>query len=151
MARFAAFAALYSIALSGLASAAVFDKADYDSGAIHHHIMDIKVAQWDAEIAAGKMDSSQYPELGYTKCVNGFAAAIPGDEKNTFRCNNVRSLTPTTMVLGTDSLFRSTCTTSCRTPPWVARKGRVLPLGAGRLPTVVNLWRLGATSFFSCH
>ena len=25
------------------------------------------------------MDSSRYPELGYTPCENGFAAAIPGD------------------------------------------------------------------------
>jgi hypothetical protein len=47
-------------------------------------------AQWDAELAAGQMESSQYPELGYTKCENGFAAAIPGDVNNTFRCNNVR-------------------------------------------------------------
>lgn len=35
------------------------------------------------------MDSSRYPELGYTPCENGFAAAIPGDSNNTFRCNNV--------------------------------------------------------------
>lgn len=48
-------------------------------------------AQWEAEMAAGEMDSAQYPELGYTKCENGFAAAIPGDANNTFRCNNVRS------------------------------------------------------------
>lgn len=35
------------------------------------------------------MDSTQYPELGYTACENGFAAAIPGDVNNTFRCNNI--------------------------------------------------------------
>jgi hypothetical protein len=46
-------------------------------------------AQWDAEMAAGAMDSTQYPELGYTKCEDGFAAAIPGDKNNTFKCNNV--------------------------------------------------------------
>lgn len=46
-------------------------------------------AQWDAEIASGQMDSSRYPELGYTACENGFAAAIPGDFNNTFKCNNV--------------------------------------------------------------
>ena len=36
------------------------------------------------------MNSALYPELGYTPCVDGFAAAIPGDTNNTFRCNNVR-------------------------------------------------------------
>jgi hypothetical protein len=36
------------------------------------------------------MDSARYPELGYTPCENGFAAAIPGDTNNTFRCNNVK-------------------------------------------------------------
>jgi hypothetical protein len=46
-------------------------------------------AQWDAELASGAMDSSRYPELGYAACENGFAAAIPGDANNTFRCNNV--------------------------------------------------------------
>ena len=49
----------------------------------------IAQAQWDAELAAGVMQSSQYPELGYTACENGFAAAVPGDANNTFRCNNV--------------------------------------------------------------
>lgn len=48
-------------------------------------------AQWDAEIASGQMDSSKYPELGYTACENGFAAAIPGDFNNTFKCNNASS------------------------------------------------------------
>jgi len=45
--------------------------------------------QWEAELAAGQMDSAQYPELGYTPCENGFAAAIPGDTNNTFRCSNI--------------------------------------------------------------
>jgi choice-of-anchor B domain-containing protein len=35
------------------------------------------------------MESSRYPELGYTPCENGFAAAIPGNTNNTFKCNNV--------------------------------------------------------------
>lgn len=35
------------------------------------------------------MDSSKYPELGHTPCVDGFAAAVPGDVNNTFKCNNV--------------------------------------------------------------
>lgn len=46
-------------------------------------------AQWDAEIASGAMESSRYPELHHTPCEDGFAAAIPGDTNNTFRCNNV--------------------------------------------------------------
>jgi hypothetical protein len=40
-------------------------------------------------MAAGAMNSTQYPELGFTKCENGFAEAIPGDANNTFKCNNV--------------------------------------------------------------
>lgn len=38
------------------------------------------------------MDSSRYPALGYTECKDGFAAAIPGDRNNTFKCNNVSNL-----------------------------------------------------------
>lgn len=30
-----------------------------------------------------------YPELGYTKCIGGWAAAIPGDRNNTFKCSNI--------------------------------------------------------------
>lgn len=36
------------------------------------------------------MDSSVWPRLNFTtKCVNGIAAAIPGDKAHTFRCKNV--------------------------------------------------------------
>lgn len=58
------------------------------------------------------MDSSQYPELGYTACKDGFAAAIPGDKNNMFKCNNVSP--SSTRKDGADS-SRSTCTTSCLT------------------------------------
>lgn len=44
---------------------------------------------WEAEIEAGLMNSALYPELGFTECIDGFAAAIPGDNNNTFRCGNV--------------------------------------------------------------
>ena len=57
-------------------------------------------AQWDAEIAAGEMQSSKYPELHYTACDNGFAAAIPGDKNNTFKCNNVNITTLYTTPIG---------------------------------------------------
>ncbi|EUC35531.1 hypothetical protein COCCADRAFT_3211 [Bipolaris zeicola 26-R-13] len=63
--------------------------AEYDDGTVHHMIMEMKVAQWDAELASGQMDSSRYPELGYTPCVDGFAAAIPGNYNNTFKCHNI--------------------------------------------------------------
>ncbi|KAH6685949.1 hypothetical protein F5X68DRAFT_241299 [Plectosphaerella plurivora] len=61
----------------------------YESGEIHNSIMADKLANWKKAEEAGIFDSAQYPELGYTKCVNGWAEAIPGDPSNTFRCNNV--------------------------------------------------------------
>jgi hypothetical protein len=45
------------------------------------------------------MDSARYPELDYTPCENGFAAAIPGDTNNTFRCSNVRLVRKTLVAL----------------------------------------------------
>jgi len=49
-----------------------------------------KFAHWDAELEAGVMDAAQWPRLNWTtKCVNGLAAAIPGDPHHTFRCKNV--------------------------------------------------------------
>ncbi|GJC87651.1 hypothetical protein ColLi_10489 [Colletotrichum liriopes] len=86
-------AALLGSAMVGLSSAAgAGTKAEYASGEVHHRIMGIKMsfkAQWEAESEAGLMDSARYPELDYTPCVNGFAAAIPGDVNNTFRCRNI--------------------------------------------------------------
>ncbi|RVX70266.1 hypothetical protein B0A52_05599 [Exophiala mesophila] len=77
-------------ALVGMSRGAALGTAEeYASGAVHARIMGIKMAQWEAELAAGQMDSAQYPELGYTPCENGFAAGIPGDVNNTFRCNNI--------------------------------------------------------------
>ncbi|KAK3380444.1 hypothetical protein B0T24DRAFT_615420 [Lasiosphaeria ovina] len=61
----------------------------YDSGAKMDEIMAIKLEHWQAELAAGAWNSSQWPRLGYTKCVNGVAEAIKGDPLNTFRCKNV--------------------------------------------------------------
>ncbi|KAH7311336.1 hypothetical protein B0I35DRAFT_377428 [Stachybotrys elegans] len=82
--------ALLGSAMVGLSSAAGAGTAEeYASGAVHAKIMDIKMSQWAEEEALGMMESSQYPELGYTPCVNGFAAAIPGDDHNTFRCRNI--------------------------------------------------------------
>ncbi|EGX88155.1 hypothetical protein CCM_09291 [Cordyceps militaris CM01] len=89
MVRFASVAVVGS-AMAGVASVAIAgSKADYQSGAVHAHIMARKMEHWKEEEQAGLMNSAQYPELGYTPCVNGFAAAIPGDSMNTFRCRNV--------------------------------------------------------------
>lgn len=51
--------------------------------------MAAKKAHWEAETAAGLMDSSQFPKLGYTKCIDGFAEAIAGDPLHKFKCKNV--------------------------------------------------------------
>ncbi|CAI6331729.1 unnamed protein product [Periconia digitata] len=83
------FVALCSALLGVSRGAAMGSNEEYASGAVHARIMGMKMAQWSAELAAGQMESSQYPELSYTPCEDGWAAAIPGDVNNTFRCNNV--------------------------------------------------------------
>lgn len=60
------------------------------------------------------MDSSRYPELNYTPCKDGFAAAIPGDRNNTFKCNNVSGLNGSNSH-DRPNKVRSTCITSCLT------------------------------------
>ncbi|EHK96539.1 hypothetical protein M7I_7748 [Glarea lozoyensis 74030] len=77
----------------------------YDSGIKHSKIMAAKKvglgyanftqAHWESEAAAGAMDSSQFPKLGYTKCINGFADAVPGDPLYKFKCKNVYLGAPT--------------------------------------------------------
>lgn len=37
------------------------------------------------------MDSTQWPRLNYTKCINGKAEAVPGNPLLTFKCKNVWS------------------------------------------------------------
>lgn len=51
-------------------------------------IKEVKLAQWAAEEAAGALDSSQWSQLGYTKCVNGVADAKPGVAGHQFKCKN---------------------------------------------------------------
>ncbi|CAK1357225.1 unnamed protein product [Cercospora beticola] len=82
------YAAALCSALIGTSSAARFSAEEYSSGEVHHNIMGMKMAQWEEEMQTGAMNSSQWPELGFTKCENGFAAAIPGDVNNTFSCHN---------------------------------------------------------------
>ncbi|KAJ0114111.1 hypothetical protein J7T55_007945 [Diaporthe amygdali] len=67
----------------------VASSQEYLSGKVHARSMAAKTAQWDSELAAGLMQSAQYPELSYTPCIDGLAAAIPGDANNTFQCNNI--------------------------------------------------------------
>jgi hypothetical protein len=35
------------------------------------------------------MDSTKWPRLNYTKCINGYADAVPGDPLHKFKCKNV--------------------------------------------------------------
>lgn len=45
--------------------------------------------QWEAKLASGALNSTQWPRLNYTKCVNGIAEAIHADALQTFRCKNM--------------------------------------------------------------
>jgi choice-of-anchor B domain-containing protein len=60
----------------------------YDSGVIHDQLMSLKMSHWEAEVESGLMDAGQFPRLNQTKCINGFADAIPGDPLHKFRCKN---------------------------------------------------------------
>jgi hypothetical protein len=51
--------------------------------------MQYKMDLWLAEAEAGRLDSSQWPRLNYTKCINGKAEAVPGDPLQTFSCKNM--------------------------------------------------------------
>ncbi|KAH7634660.1 hypothetical protein B0T09DRAFT_378529 [Sordaria sp. MPI-SDFR-AT-0083] len=63
--------------------------AEYKSGAVMDRIMAHKFEQWEAKLASGALNSTQWPRLNYTKCVNGIAEAIHGDALQTFRCKNM--------------------------------------------------------------
>ncbi|KAF4907578.1 hypothetical protein CGCF415_v007331 [Colletotrichum fructicola] len=61
----------------------------YDSGVIHERLMAKKISHWEAEEAVGLMNSSQWPRLGYTKCIDGYAEAIPDSPLHKFKCKNM--------------------------------------------------------------
>lgn len=61
----------------------------YDSGLMHEQSMQRKLNFWKAEEQAGLLDSSKWPRLGYTKCIDGKVEAIKGDPLHTFRCKNI--------------------------------------------------------------
>ncbi|KAF2225344.1 hypothetical protein BDZ85DRAFT_215457 [Elsinoe ampelina] len=88
---YASAVALLAVAIQGKEAEpnAELAASYYDSGVAHNTLMQMKMDSWKRAEEAGVMVSSRYPELGYTKCVNGFAEAIPGDRNNTFRCNNI--------------------------------------------------------------
>ncbi|PIA94414.1 hypothetical protein CB0940_08458 [Cercospora beticola] len=66
-----------------------FSKEEYVSGEVHMSLRERKLESWKKAEEAGVFASAQYPELGYTKCVNGRAVAGPGGAANTFRCQNM--------------------------------------------------------------
>ncbi|KAK8079678.1 hypothetical protein PG997_007496 [Apiospora hydei] len=61
----------------------------YDTGIIHDRLMAKKIAHWESQEAMGAMNSSVWPRLDYTKCIDGFAEAIPGDPLHKFKCKNI--------------------------------------------------------------
>jgi choice-of-anchor B domain-containing protein len=69
---------------------AFFTKEEYDSGAVHHSIMQRKLAFWQKEIESGAMNSSQWPAWsGKKTCSNGIVNALPGVANHQFKCKNV--------------------------------------------------------------
>jgi choice-of-anchor B domain-containing protein len=56
---------------------------------MHNRNMQHKMDNWMAEFDAGLLNSAQWPRLNYTKCVDGVAAAVPGNPLLTFRCRNM--------------------------------------------------------------
>ncbi|KAK8050979.1 hypothetical protein PG993_002364 [Apiospora rasikravindrae] len=61
----------------------------YDTGIIHDRLMAKKIAHWESQEAVGAMNASVWPRLDYTKCIDGFAEAIPGDPLHKFKCKNI--------------------------------------------------------------
>lgn len=61
----------------------------YDSGQMHVWNMERKLDMTLAQAEAGMLNSSVWPELGYTKCEDGVAQAVPGDPLHGFKCKNV--------------------------------------------------------------
>ncbi|EEY16198.1 conserved hypothetical protein [Verticillium alfalfae VaMs.102] len=66
-----------------------FLQSSNDSGYIHERNMKHKMDAWMGEFDAGLLNSEVWPRLNYTKCIDGKAAAVPGNELLTFRCKNI--------------------------------------------------------------
>ena len=61
----------------------------YDSGKFHMWNMERKLEMTSAQAEAGMLNSSVWPRLGYTKCKDGIAQALPGDPLHSFKCKNM--------------------------------------------------------------
>lgn len=61
----------------------------YDSGKMHALNMERKLEMTLSQAEAGMLNSSVWPRLGYTKCEDGVAQAIPGDPLHGFKCKNI--------------------------------------------------------------
>lgn len=153
----AALAALVeaaSVAVADLQAVAAAKALRYESGEVHMEIMMKKESFWAQEEALGMMNSSQYPSFDRAAapipCVDGLAKVIPGDAKNTFKCNNVsQSSTPKQAVqrsLETEPTDRLSCrnrwtsTTSSPTRTWEAPSARAPQAGAGLAPRAGSSW-----------
>ena len=89
----------FSIATGAALTAAVMAKempkdtaraaALYDSGKFHEWNMQRKIDMTNAQAEAGMLNSSVWPRLGYTKCEDGVAQAVPGDPLHGFKCKNI--------------------------------------------------------------
>ena len=56
---------------------------------MHQRNMNRKKAAWLREAEMGLLDSSEWPRLNYTKCINCKAKIIPGDYLKRFKCKNM--------------------------------------------------------------
>lgn len=56
---------------------------------MHRNIMGKKTSQWLAKADMGQLNSTMWPRLSYTKCIDGKVEAVKGDPMQTFRCKNM--------------------------------------------------------------
>ena len=56
---------------------------------MHMRNMERKKKAWLAKYEMGALDSTVWPRLNYTKCIDGKAEAVKGDPMQTFRCKNM--------------------------------------------------------------
>ncbi|PVI00700.1 hypothetical protein DM02DRAFT_614155 [Periconia macrospinosa] len=82
-------------ALLPLAEGAMFSKEQYASGAVMNKMMAAKEAAWARNKAAGHYDNKKWAGFKKAsnqtavKCENGFAAAVPGDADQTYKCKDI--------------------------------------------------------------
>lgn len=89
----------------------------YKTGKVMDNIMEYKKNHYAAEKAAGLLNSSQWPRLNYTKCINGVAEAIKGDPLHTFSKLHYHPRVHKQTANNNQGARTWTCTTSSTTPP----------------------------------